>query len=295
MEIDSITCEVTLTNTSFIDSCTYILNDHQWNIITGGNLYTYFGNQINLPTFASGEAAVCLEIVGIGYTDRFDCHPTLCDTIELPECDCNGNCGNVKVIKNIFQQFDPTADPCAAEIDLLLSHLIGDSIRINGITSPDGQVLDFNRINKKSKSSRYSLNFRPNPTWQGGEACFKLYLNVNGTDCCLEFCVEIPSCEPEGAGEFRIKTTSADTLLQEIKVYPNPTKGSLYIAWKQINSKEALNISLINYSGQPVLQKQVNAPTALEELNINNFAEGIYVLQLQQGNVVIYKKIIILK
>jgi len=296
VNIDPISCAVTLTDTSQIDPCTYVLlpENYSWDISGGAVNYSFDGKQVDLPFLPAGQYLVCHQVLAHSYTGAQDCHPEVCTLIEVPECECSGFCEGIEIDAANFLGFEAGQDPCEANIELTLNNFMGQTISINGITSPDGQVLEFERIGGTLTSPVYDLSFRPNPVWQGGMACFKLHLKVDGNDCCIEFCVEIPECSGAPSPPLRLKAEKENFQLDQLKVYPVPAKNSLFIAWQQ-TPPHALQLSLLNQDGKTVLFKNILAPNAIEELPLDNLASGIYVLQLQQNDQLIRKKIVIIK
>lgn len=61
----------------------------------------------------------------------------------------------------------------------------------------------------------------------------------------------------------------------EVRVYPNPTEGSLFI---DFNDTEVSTIELYAITGEQLLVR--NSQEQIEELNLSNFAEGIYLLKV---------------
>lgn len=65
--------------------------------------------------------------------------------------------------------------------------------------------------------------------------------------------------------------TLSNTLLSDIKVYPNPTRGEIVVDAKEM----VQNLSLTNAAGQIVLSEQNN------RLDLSNLPNGIYNLTIQ--------------
>lgn len=75
---------------------------------------------------------------------------------------------------------------------------------------------------------------------------------------------------------------TAETM-QEVKVYPNPAQGMLYVDFGKLGS-EGASIVLIGLNGQEVLRKQVSAgESAFQSLDISTLASGVYAWRTSQG------------
>ena len=76
-----------------------------------------------------------------------------------------------------------------------------------------------------------------------------------------------------------------------IFIYPNPTYGNIFIEAKDIINK----IVVFNHLGENVLTKSINSANLQKEQNINlsNFAKGIYHIQITINNEIINHKIIL--
>ncbi|WP_395055916.1 S8 family serine peptidase [Flavobacterium sp.] len=84
----------------------------------------------------------------------------------------------------------------------------------------------------------------------------------------------------------------ADNIFNQMVVYPNPTKGVLNINLNtQIDGDT--QYSIYDIQGRMILSKKSNA--LVEVLNIENFANGIYVLSVENGSSKTTKKIVLNK
>jgi bacillolysin len=81
-----------------------------------------------------------------------------------------------------------------------------------------------------------------------------------------------------------------EEISKAIRVYPNPTDGKLYIE-VPLNVK-CQGITLINVNGQIELGKASSDQSTIE-LNVGSLTKGLYILQIQTLNQIIYKKILI--
>jgi len=79
-----------------------------------------------------------------------------------------------------------------------------------------------------------------------------------------------------------------------IKVYPNPAKDFVTINCNDFDG-ELNQINLINIQGQIIFTTNTSNQSKTINLPINNFSEGIYMLQLQTTKGILTKKLIITK
>lgn len=92
-----------------------------------------------------------------------------------------------------------------------------------------------------------------------------------------------------GVGIFGTNTNDS----QELLIYPNPTNSSITLEF-ETNSEKA-SFSIMNYSGQ-VVMKNEDLKTAKGKnefkIDLNDFSNGIYLIQVQTGSAITSKKII---
>jgi hypothetical protein len=74
-----------------------------------------------------------------------------------------------------------------------------------------------------------------------------------------------------------------------IKAFPNPNEGKLYLAFtKTITSN--FDLTVHNPSGQ-IIKQQKLTKEALQQIDISDWAAGIYILHLKNENDIFVKKI----
>lgn len=113
---------------------------------------------------------------------------------------------------------------------------------------------------------------------------YEVYLNATNNNGCSDSKMEFINVV-----NFPVSTTSNDMLNQNIKVYPNPTNDLLNVAFA--NDFQPYNLTLINVFGQVVLIKK-NISTNRLQLNLSNYPNGIYFLQIEIENQKVVKKIV---
>lgn len=75
-----------------------------------------------------------------------------------------------------------------------------------------------------------------------------------------------------------------------IKVYPNPTEGTLKVRLENFETLEGMEIQLYNSSGSLIERKKISSDYS--ELNMFTFSPGVYILRLSRGQEKLEYKII---
>ncbi|RXR21040.1 T9SS type A sorting domain-containing protein [Flavobacterium amnicola] len=83
-----------------------------------------------------------------------------------------------------------------------------------------------------------------------------------------------------------------DSVFNNMTVYPNPTKGLLNINLNAMVTGETI-YSIYDFQGRLIASKK--SSESIETLNIGNFADGLYVLTLENGKHKTVKKIVLNK
>ncbi|MDA7803305.1 T9SS type A sorting domain-containing protein [Crocinitomix sp.] len=76
--------------------------------------------------------------------------------------------------------------------------------------------------------------------------------------------------------------------IQEIKIYPNPSSGLVYI---QSENEEIASIKLYNSLGQLVMS--INPTSSYAELNLKNFERGIYLVVIETAEGLVRRQIVL--
>ncbi len=74
-----------------------------------------------------------------------------------------------------------------------------------------------------------------------------------------------------------------------LNIYPNPTMGVMNVTLPNANEGAVFQLQLTNVSGQVLVQKTVTENT---QIDLSDFAEGVYFLNLQNGEEVFTQRII---
>lgn len=85
----------------------------------------------------------------------------------------------------------------------------------------------------------------------------------------------------QGFQQSSLKVTSiekASTSFGNIKVYPNPTVGSIYV---EREKGQQLEVRLMDMKGSLVMKKNIQA--LIGELDLSHIANGVYLLRMSDG------------
>jgi hypothetical protein len=78
-----------------------------------------------------------------------------------------------------------------------------------------------------------------------------------------------------------------------ISVFPNPSKGELYIGYSDILVSTPLTISIYNYSGMLIAQTKGDTSTNVTHLSTDGLANGLYLVKIMGNDFVVTKKFIL--
>jgi hypothetical protein len=101
-----------------------------------------------------------------------------------------------------------------------------------------------------------------------GVSCNDLYENCNS--CSTSF-----ASTGTGYNDLKINKTHLE---KKITVSPNPTNGIIHLVYHDLPIKK--DISVIVYNSMAQKLKEVRSKTAINELNLNSFAEGVYYIKV---------------
>ncbi len=103
----------------------------------------------------------------------------------------------------------------------------------------------------------------------------------------------------ENSFELTVPVTASIGILEsnfseKIKVYPNPTKGIFYIEYLA-NSTSQTKISIFNNSGELIAERTITNAIGIntEVFDLNEFAAGIYSIQIISGKHKIVKQVVV--
>tara|TARA_B100001093_G_scaffold519927_1_gene611464 strand:- start:52793 stop:54643 length:1851 start_codon:yes stop_codon:yes gene_type:complete len=90
---------------------------------------------------------------------------------------------------------------------------------------------------------------------------------------------------------FCIGSTEINNRLENLQIYPNPSRGKLYLNHENYPNNRIILAKVFNTLGQLVFSKEINNKT----INLNKLKDGIYYLKLNFDNNITTKKIILNK
>ncbi len=109
----------------------------------------------------------------------------------------------------------------------------------------------------------------------------KAYCENNGESC------ESAAALTENGDDFVfVEVTSLKENVNEIRIYPNPTNGNVFVEAEQI-----YNINVYNIVGQDVISEEVNDDTCC--IDMSEFKEGVYFVKIDTKNGVVTKRLIL--
>ncbi|SEP89610.1 S8 family serine peptidase [Flavobacterium urocaniciphilum] len=84
-----------------------------------------------------------------------------------------------------------------------------------------------------------------------------------------------------------------DNMLSELKIYPNPTSGIINIDLGSIVLDNKSVIKLYDIQGRMITTKEMNS--SVDQLNISDLSEGVYMITIENGSSKTTKKIVLSK
>ena len=121
----------------------------------------------------------------------------------------------------------------------------------------------------------YSTSFTPVPSWYSVE--MKRYMIIE--------------VKPEDI----VSTTEYQTLKSAINIYPNPTRGSLYLSIKSFDCGSEGKLTIYNALGQGLIFEPVYNPQNIinKEIDISKLPPGVYLLSYETCGQIETKKVVI--
>lgn len=72
-----------------------------------------------------------------------------------------------------------------------------------------------------------------------------------------------------------------DNIFQNIKIYPNPTKGQLRVDIGDYNAKDVIIIEVYDLIGKQLIKDQVYQ--SIQDLDLSSYTNGIYILIIKRN------------
>ena len=119
--------------------------------------------------------------------------------------------------------------------------------------------------------------------------------NVNITNNGNYYCVAIDAnyCQSDTITYFYSETSVNDSEISNFNIYPNPSNDCINIEFKSINAQN-YSIYLVDLLGQKILLDRIDnyKGNYSYKMDLIEFAQGIYILELKSENKIYNKKII---
>ncbi len=80
---------------------------------------------------------------------------------------------------------------------------------------------------------------------------------------------------------------------EHIKVYPNPTRGIVYVDLKERG--EPVTVEVMNMTGMVVLAEKIGIPYGKEQISLSGLNNGLYIIRVTSGNKVYTAKVQLVK
>ncbi len=131
-------------------------------------------------------------------------------------------------------------------------------------------------------AARYTFNYNNNIPTLGYMYNWNTTSQTYETDPAVRFLFALPTALNE----------AHNTSVSDIGVYPNPAKNKVSVSYAQVQAFQQADISLYNISGQ-LFSVPVKAENGIAELDISNLSSGIYYINIQSGETVMKKKLVV--
>ena len=112
----------------------------------------------------------------------------------------------------------------------------------------------------------------------------------NGVYRCLVTIISTGCSKSSGSIPVTASCKIADTFELEMYVNPNPTIDEIYLQISEELNNDA-NIRIYNLTGSLLIEKTLPAYSQTININLENFATGMYILELQTADKIITQKI----
>ena len=218
-------------------------NSYTWNAV----VYTESGNYTQIfPAANSCDSVVILQLT---------INNSVAGSFEATACDSYTWNGVTYTASGDYTQTFPAANGCDSVVTLHLT--IHESVTIDVYLT----------INESDLPYTYGdTTFEPG-TVQSGDYYFN-FTTAEGCDSIIVLHLTVETGVPN------------HVLASDMKVYPNPTTGSFFVEFEDVNSNTQLQI--YDIYGKLIMQYNIN--DRLTELNIGHLANGVYMLRMIDGN-----------
>ena len=148
-----------------------------------------------------------------------------------------------------------------------------DTISNNGVPGQQGHLVDFSQYANSIPADAKYIAFRN--IYSGTWGRSPQYLD--------DIILSVPEAKiAEVSGENEIDAMGVERYLEDIRVYPNPTRGNLYI-----DAMDVQKVECYNQMGQ-----LVGVYDNANELNIGDLSDGVYMLRITVPQGVTMRKVV---
>jgi len=252
--------------------------------------------------------AVNSENFSIG---SFETTCSVYDSIDVPKSIPDSNTSGITSVINILDDFAVTD----VNISIDLTHTWLWDLQIFLIAPGGAEVLVYDRSCGSSGEQRQNINAifddeaaevvcdNVIPAISGITKSHNLLSAFNGLSTFGDWTLKVVDNAPADVGilnnwsielcETQQTVSIDDFSFEEFKIYPNPFNDIFTISLKPLTSED-LYITLYDIRGIIIIRKKFRNLNTMfkEELNFNNLATGVYILNVQQGPAKIAKKMI---
>jgi rhodanese-related sulfurtransferase len=166
-------------------------------------------------------------------------------------------------------------------IKITVTNRANGSLSFQSATFTDAHTIfnDFNSNRKLEGAEDYTFSVIHSPGYSGDDST-KISLESNGGK--LEISIVFKNGIIQGVEK---------TELEEISIYPNPTKGRLY--FKNITASLIEDISVINIAGKIVLNE--TSVWGNDGIDVSGLPNGIYIIRIKTDQRIVSKKFVLKK
>ncbi|WP_084626025.1 T9SS type A sorting domain-containing protein [Flavobacterium soli] len=138
----------------------------------------------------------------------------------------------------------------------------------------------------------------PQSPFMGGMTSWRLHGQVldrdTYIDCEYVFQIDIPYCDDVQSRPTASSDGSTPSFTtSNCSLSPNPTSGTVQLHY-DLGVAES-TVELYDLTGRMLIQKDLTANKGTETLDISNYADGMYIVVLKNGNEILYQQKLIIK
>ena len=144
-------------------------------------------------------------------------------------------------------------------------------------------------LNNNQLSTNIINGIANNYIWNNGQTGSTIQIDSSGMYWCLVY--DVNGCISDTAYYNYTVNSTNNFLSNSLHIFPNPTSGIINISLFN-NSKTKLSIT--NLLGEKIYESIINKKGNINrEINISNFANGIYIIHLSTNTEIVNQKIIL--